>query len=464
VADAPGPRASGQHEHRGVAAVQRMVEYAPSSGGLALWVGHRDVDDDEAARLCPRTLGLGGAPLPPAPAFTDGRTVFYAPAFDDLTVEEQAGWVAHQVLHIALRHAPRCVELRQRIGDVDDALFNLCADAIVNSALAHLRWLRLPRTALRLEDVLAQVMSIDRTPEAALLEWDVERLYRAVDDRRAVRGGRDAQRRGGASASRADADADRGSARPRADGPRAARLRQLGAGTARDLHPAADADGTPEAEAEAARDWGERLLRAHAGDGPHSMLRALLADLPRVRTPWEQVLRAQMAHALAQKPGPSWSRPTRSYLANGGRTAGGRRLPWEPGTTSTQAVPKVVVVVDVSGSIDDALLARFAAEVEALVRRLEAALVVVIGDERVHEVRRFEPGRGRLEGLALPGQGGTDFTPLLAEAARHRPDLIVVLTDLDGPAKEPPRCPVLWAVPESFAHARAPFGRVLALD
>ena len=34
----------------------------------------------------------------------------------------------------------------------------------------------------------------------------------------------------------------------------------------------------------------------------------------------------------------------------------------------------------------------------------------------------------------MPG-GGTDFTPLLEEAARHRPDLTVVLTDLEGPAR-----------------------------
>jgi predicted metal-dependent peptidase len=64
------------------------------------------------------------------------------------------------------------------------------------------------------------------------------------------------------------------------------------------------------------------------------------------------------------------------------------------------------------------------------------------------------------------GGGGTDFTPLLQEAARHRPDLIVVLTDLDGPARERPRCSVLWAVPEVLAVAappRAPFGQVLRL-
>ena len=61
------------------------------------------------------------------------------------------------------------------------------------------------------------------------------------------------------------------------------------------------------------------------------------------------------------------------------------------------------------------------------------------------------------------GGGGTDFTPLLEEASRHAPDLVVVLTDLQGPALHRPACPVLWAVPEAFAHTPAPFGRVLGL-
>ena len=163
-----------QHRHRGVRAVQRMVEFAPSSGGLALWVGHADL---------PATDGADAAE-PATPVLTDGRTLWYAPAFDALPLEEQTACVAHAVLHVALRHVPRAQALRQRLGEVDAALFNLCADAIVNSALAHLRWLRLPAGAVTLEQVLSQVLNVETPAEQALLEWDVERLYHAVDDRR----------------------------------------------------------------------------------------------------------------------------------------------------------------------------------------------------------------------------------------------------------------------------------------
>jgi predicted metal-dependent peptidase len=431
---------AGQLRHRGQRAVQRLVEYAPASGSLALWVRHADLTAEAAQQHAAGAL----------PAFTDGHTLYYTPGFDGLALEEQTGWVAHEVLHIALRHAQRHRLLARRTGDVDLALFNRCADAIVNTTLAHLAWLRLPTGALLLEQLLDQVLQLQRTPEAALLEWDVERLYAAVDDR--------AQ------------DGDR-----KRDGPRAARARALGGSSNGDLRPDPSQPDELIAESDQAREWGDRLLRGHSGDGAFSILRTLGADLPRVHTPWEQLLRTQMAHALAQQPALSWSRPTRSWLANQGRIrsragpAAPRRMPWEPGTTATRAVPRVVLVLDVSGSIDETLLDRFAAEMNALSRRLQAALVLVAGDDRVRHVQPFEAGAVQLKALntlralAVDGGGDTDFTPLLQEADRHRPDLTVVLTDLQGPARHRPQGAVLWAVPPAFATTRPPFGRLLLL-
>jgi hypothetical protein len=509
------------YTHRGVRAVQRLVEFAPATGGLALWVQHHDLPDDEHEDACA------------APLLTDGHRLLYRPAFEALPLPLATGWVAHAVLHVALRHPQRARALQQLLGDVDPQLFNLCADAIVNSTLAHLGWLALPRGAIQLDALLSQALGESATPEVALLHWDVERLYRAVDDRRPggrapaatssggtrERGrGRSEQthgRRGGegdasASASSGDSGSAEASARDeprgtallrerldaarearrarlapafepddaddpastppppasRLDGPRAARTSMLGAGQPPDLVVYPHSPDPPEAEAEAAREWFERLLRAHANDGEFSMLRVLLADLPKSRTPWTQVLRRQAARALAPQPSLSWSRPTRSWLANQGRLGPGRRLPWEPGRSAVRAVPSLVLVVDVSGSIEPPLLQQFPREVEALTRRLCVTLVLVVGDERVRAVQRFTPGSAAAAALgqiAFQGGGGTDFRPLLAEAVKHRPDLIVVLTDLDGPVGEAPRVPVIWAVPEDQAHVPAPFGRKLVL-
>ena len=444
--------------HRGTRAVQRMVEYAPSTGGLALWVHHHD---ETAGDVPARTGAADAAGLPPVT--TDGITLRYGPGFAALPLPQQVGWVAHEVLHIALRHPQRYLALQGVLGDVDLTLFNTCADAVVNSALSHLAWLELPPGAVLLDTLLEASLALAQPVEKSLLEWDVERLYRAIDDRKSGRGSgqnQTQQQRGGSG----------GEQRPgaqqatREDGPRSARARALGAKTARDLQPGPATREAPEADAEAAREWSERLLRAHAGDGEFSMLRALLADLPRTRTPWQQVLRTQLARGLTPRLGVSWSRPARSYIANQGRNHAGHRLPWEPGLTSARRVPRLAVVVDVSGSIDDTVLARFASEIDAITRRLEAGLVLVVGDDCVRAVTHCEPGRSTLAELKFEGGGGTDFTPLLQEADRHRPDIGVVLTDLDGPARFRPRWPVVWAVQRQHAAATAPFGRLLVLD
>jgi hypothetical protein len=410
--------------HRGTRAIERMVEHAPATGGLALWMRHLDVPAGD------------GMPA----AATDGRAIVYAPAFDALPPDVQTGVVAHLVLHVALRHPQRMVELRARLGDVDARLFNTCADAIVNTALGHLDWLRLPDGSITLERLLVTVLGQQLDPARALLEWDVEKLYLAMDDR-----------------SRSSAG------RPRQDGPRASKVRALGAGGPLDLRPGDGPHELPEVQAERVREWSERLLRAHASDGEFSMLRTLLADVPRARTPWEQALRAIVSRGLSTRPAASWSRPSRSWLANQGRMGPNRRMPWEPGTVSGRRVPRLALIVDVSGSIEDGLLGRFATEIDAITRRAEAGLVLVAGDDRVRHVEHRAPGRSGLRGIALSGGGGTDFGPLLREADAHRPDLGVVLTDLDGPAGFRPRWPVIWAVPPAHEDASAPFGRKLVL-
>jgi predicted metal-dependent peptidase len=91
-------------------------------------------------------------------------------------------------------------------------------------------------------------------------------------------------------------------------------------------------------------------------------------------------------------------------------------------------------------------------------------VTVIVGDDQVRLVQSFKPGRSNLRELVFEGGGNTDFSPLLREADRHRPDMGVFLTDLQGPAKYRPAWPVLWVVLREWEHAEAPYGRKLVLD
>ena len=80
------------------------------------------------------------------------------------------------------------------------------------------------------------------------------------------------------------------------------------------------------------------------------------------------------------------------------------------------------------------------------------------------QVQTFAPGRSDRRSIRFQGGGGTDFPPLLEEVQRQRPDIAVVLTDLQGPARLSPACPVIWAVPAQQPLAVPPFGRLLLLQ
>lgn len=471
--------------HRGSRAVQRLVEYAPASGGLALWMQHRDVEQAPTRANWvfskSRSRWIIG---------NDGTTVFYGPAFEQRSLSEQTGLVAHQVLHVALRHVAREKALLARSGSLDAELFAVCADAIVNSSLSHLQWLTLPEGSLTLDTLLIQVLGIEQAVDVSLQQWDCESLYRAIDDRdtrtsnnsqqkqdqRTQQGSQQSQdNSGGNTRSAPDSNDQTQSAssshataniqsreNSRNDGPKATVARQLSASIIRDLIPAEHHE--PELETEKSMLWRDRLNRAQAADEEQSLMRQLLADNQPSRTPWELVLRTRLQRALALQSGINWSRPNRSWIANQGRTAAGHRLPWQPGSSYTKTSPRLCVMVDVSGSVEDALMQQFANEIDRIIRTLRTDAYLIIGDDKVRSQSKLKSGVRALRELSFAGGGGTDFKPLINAANQHKPDLGLFLTDLEGPAGKAPSWPMIWAVPGHRATMPAPFGERILLD
>ena len=82
-----------------------------------------------------------------------------------------------------------------------------------------------------------------------------------------------------------------------------------------------------------------------------------------------------------------------------------------------------MVKLDVSGWVDDALPDRFAREIGAITRRLEAGLLWVVDDDRMRHLTRLDAAAAGPRACAIrsfQGGGGTNFTLLLQEADTHR--------------------------------------------
>ncbi len=407
-----------RHSRRAGLALQSLAETDPALAALSLWCDHRDGDATRSG----------------------GNVITYGGDFATRPLHEQIGLAAHYILHVALRHSARMQALATRFGPgFDAALFNLAADALVNEALL-LSGFALPRPAVTATELLGTATGIKVAPQQVLAEWDVERLYHCLmrPDSGKVGGG----------------DAARAYAKSRGFDP--------------DLDPEsgdADTDG----ENEAAARWRQHISRAldagrAAGRGV-GLIGHHIADIPTPRTPWEVILRRFLTRAALAQPQPSPRRPSRRWIAAAAqaRSFGTPTPAFEPGQRPLTDVPRFVLALDASGSIDDARLALFWGEITGVARRCRAELHLLVFDDAVRLHLKIDPTQAQMPKPALPRGGGTAFAPVITAAQALCPSALILLTDLDGdPGPRPHGLPVLWAIPDG-TPAAPPFGQVITL-
>src|SRR5262249_47627659 len=126
-----------------------------------------------------------------------------------------------------------------------------------------------------------------------------------------------------------------------------------------------------------------------------------------------------------------------------------------PGRGRQSSKPKVMAVIDTSGSVTPSLLTKIDSELRGLARSHE--VLVVECDCQVHRASPYQ----QIEEVS--GRGGTDLRPPLEREflRHHRPDLVVYFTDGEGPApvKAPP-VPVVWCLTDGGTEPAA-WGRVV---
>lgn len=204
------------------------------------------------------------------------------------------------------------------------------------------------------------------------------------------------------------------------------------------------------------RQTAERIVQAASngkGDVPGGLVRWANEQLQPPKVPWQSKLARTARRAVTFKAGATDYR--RDRVAR--RQAAYGVLPGTPLLPALRApVPKVSVVIDTSGSMGDAELNRALSETAAVLK-VAQRVEFLASDAKVHEVRSVQNIRDVRK--LMVGGGGTDFRPVFTalDKAKHRPDVVVFITDGIGPAPvEPPKnMTTIWLL--TGKHRRKPY-------
>jgi predicted metal-dependent peptidase len=187
-----------------------------------------------------------------------------------------------------------------------------------------------------------------------------------------------------------------------------------------------------------------------AGCMPASMER-LVEKLTTNQVSWrERLRRFATEHA---KDDSCWSRPDRRMLSLG----------YIFPSLYSENVGLIVNDIDTSGSINQATLDTFGAEITAIKHQVRPQKMVnIYCDSAINKVDEF--GEFDEPDYIMCGGGGTDFRPPFAYVAEKglKPTCMIYLTDGYGPfPTEPPPYPVMWVMTTDVV---APFGETIRIN
>ena len=215
-----------------------------------------------------------------------------------------------------------------------------------------------------------------------------------------------------------------------------------------------DGEGSPAEQAQEQAEWKVKVAQAAQAAKMMGKLSAnlqrLVDDVLQPKVDWRDVLQRFLVKARTDQR--SFARFNRRFLPQG------IYLP----TVSGETMGEVVFAVDCSGSIDQATVNQFAAEVRVVKEDMcPARIHVLYFDSEVSHVESYEPD-DELD-IKPHGGGGTDFAPVMDKIMELgiEPVAIVFLTDLCcNSFGTQPDAPVLWV---STEQGKAPFGEVVLM-
>ena len=215
-----------------------------------------------------------------------------------------------------------------------------------------------------------------------------------------------------------------------------------------------DGGDTPADKAQQEAEWKVRVAQAAQAAKMMGKLSAnmqrLVDEVLQPKVDWREVLRKFAEKCKTDSR--TWAKFNRRFLAQG------IYLP----SVSGEALGELAIAVDCSGSIDDKIIAQFAAEIRTIKEDGNPSCIhVVYFDSEVSHYEKY----GRDDDLDIKphGGGGTAFSPVFRYFAEHNiePVACVFLTDLCcNDFGDAPDYPVLWV---STDEGTAPFGEVVLM-
>lgn len=339
-------------------------------------------------------------------AYTDGVRIYVSPrSWLALPDADRAFVLLHELMHIILRHVPRIQQLRRRYG-LPAWVYNFVADAKANQEMpGFFKNVELVMRPITPEDV-ERTFGVMRPREKSF-----EEIIREIHSRGApaqsvqvivdlvAESPEEGERKGGERASEAFAE-----------GGREEFVIQEGD------EPAGRPMSSAEIEERVARKVVEVFMTLKAAGRDPGRWERLVSELLRPRVDWRRVLRSALAKGLGRSVRRTWGRPSRKA----------------PGLLPGKELlghGKIVVMVDVSGSISEKELAQFLAEAHAVAKEV-GRVIVVAWDADVQgefEIRRYADIRK----IKVRGGGGTMIGPALKYVLEKHRDasLYVILSD-----------------------------------
>ena len=392
---------------------------------------------------------------------TDARKLYYNPQWIDALSTAQAQFaLAHEALHCALGHFARRGNRVQRKWD-------LACDFAINPLLID-EGLKPPMNAQVLDLYRGMAAEeiypcLDDSLENETLD---EHVWDEDEGGQGGSGDSDAQGLGGGSgaspkegnqggsepqdAAPQDADPDAGTATPQAVGA----LDSPG-----DIQDSPPPPLTAQQKETLQQQWQRHLAAAAQRAREAGKFSGLLARLTDAALAPQVSWRAALAQYLSQasRDDYTWLRPSRRT----GEMGGDAIFP-----SLRSHAGDIFVALDTSGSIQDADLAQFVGELNAIKGTLPVRMTLFACDAALAEDAPWvtEPWQEFSLPRKFEGGGGTAFAPVFDWIEREgaRPDALVYFTDAQGAMPQvPPNYPVLWLVK---GGASVPWGLRIQLN